>query len=227
MASEYYKWKFKDVQPDAPPPPLTRKEQVQNWFYYHKWHLVVGVVVLAIVLDIALTALLRVKPDYILGYIAGRELSEETVEAVETALAALGEDVNGDRRVVVELRQYILPDTGDEETAVTFAYAADTVLVADMTAGDVYIYLMDDPTAVQRAYQILANWDGTPPADSDFSPEGKVVAWGDCPTLAALGLPQEEVGGLYVGRRCYHGKAALEHGQDEAFWEALMKGVNP
>ena len=35
MASEYYKWKYKDVTPDAPPPPLGRKEKALNWLYYH------------------------------------------------------------------------------------------------------------------------------------------------------------------------------------------------
>lgn len=35
MASEYLKWKYRDVKPDEPPKPLTRKEKLANWFYYY------------------------------------------------------------------------------------------------------------------------------------------------------------------------------------------------
>ncbi len=33
MASEYLKWKYRDVKPDEPPPPMTRKQRLANWFY--------------------------------------------------------------------------------------------------------------------------------------------------------------------------------------------------
>ena len=44
MASEYLKWKYRDVKPDAPLV-LTPKEKRANWWHYHKWTLLSGVVV--------------------------------------------------------------------------------------------------------------------------------------------------------------------------------------
>ena len=34
MASEYLKWKYRDVKPDEPSPELTGKEKLANWFHY-------------------------------------------------------------------------------------------------------------------------------------------------------------------------------------------------
>jgi len=37
MASEYLKWKYKDVRPDIPKE-LTPAEKRSNWWHYHKWY---------------------------------------------------------------------------------------------------------------------------------------------------------------------------------------------
>lgn len=41
MASEYLRWKYKDVQPDKPAA-LTEKQRRQNWWHYHKLHVLLG-----------------------------------------------------------------------------------------------------------------------------------------------------------------------------------------
>ena len=42
MASEYLKWKYRDVKPDEPIR-LTRKEKALNWWHYHKWYVLLGI----------------------------------------------------------------------------------------------------------------------------------------------------------------------------------------
>ena len=41
MASEYLKWKYRDVKPDEPIR-LTQKEKALNWWQYHKWYVLLG-----------------------------------------------------------------------------------------------------------------------------------------------------------------------------------------
>ncbi len=41
MASEYLKWKYRNVRPDAPVE-RTRKQRRQNWWHYHKWHVILA-----------------------------------------------------------------------------------------------------------------------------------------------------------------------------------------
>ena len=92
MASEYWKWKFKDVQPEEKRE-LTPEEKLRNWWYYHKWHIAAGAVLIAVPCSIAWNALHQIKPDYQIAYVGENALPGDTVTALETELAALGEDL--------------------------------------------------------------------------------------------------------------------------------------
>jgi len=225
MASEYLKWKYRDVKPDEPPPPLSRKEKLANWFYYYKWWIVVWAVLLYILGSILWDALGigKVKPDHIFAYIGSSELSEEFAGSLETELASLGSDVNGDGKVTVELRQYVTGYDGDPETAMYYNYASDVVLVADINQGESYFFLMEDPAGIQKAYQILALPDGSPPSEGDDGLEGKVFSWGDCPALAGLDIDQARMENLWIGRRCFYDEKQ-SHDADDALWNTITKG---
>lgn len=225
MASEYLKWKARDEKPAPPPRELTKKEKLLNWLHYHKLHLIAAAVVLWIagsmlwnVLGIGQT-----KPDYLFAYIGRDALPEDSAAALQTALSALGEDVNGDGRVVVELRQYATARSGEEETALYYNSAANAQLLADITAGDSYFFLTEDPQRVQRSYQIFARADGTPPAESDYEAMDKVYALAELPALEA----PDGLSGLYLGRRCfYDDKQVAAHAADAALWAILTEGAS-
>lgn len=228
MASEYLKWKYRDVEPDEPSS-YTRKERLANWFYYYKWWIVVWVVLLCIIGSILWNALGigQVKPDYIFAYIGSNELPEACAAALETELASLGEDVNGDGRVTVELRQYATNRSGDVETAMYYNYAADVTLVADITDAESYFFLVEDASAVQKAYQIFAQADGTPPEDGDASVGDKVFVWADCPVLAGLAVEQAPLKDLSIGRRCFYDEKQAENREaDDALWNVITKGAH-
>lgn len=228
MASEYLKRKYQDVKPDEPPAPLTGKAWWANWFHYNKLWIVVWVVIVAVVGSMIWNVLGigQVRPDYIFAYIGNDELPEACAAALETALAALGEDVNGDGRVTVELRQYATGRSGDPETAMYYNYAADVVLVADITDAESYFFIVENPIDVQIAYQIFAAADGTPPDGGDFDVDDKVFLWSDCPVLAGLDADQEPLGGLYIGRRCFYDeKQAQNQEANDALWQVITEGA--
>lgn len=224
MASEYLKWKARDEKPAPPPKPLTKKEKALNWLHYHKLHLIAAAVILWIALSMlwSVLGIGQTKPDYVFAYIGRDTLPEESATALETALSALGEDVNGDGKVVVELRQYATDRSGDLETTLYYNSAANTQLLADITAGDSYFFLAEDPQNVQRSFQIFADLDGTPPADGDYEAADKVFRLGELPTLAELNGLSE----LYLGRRCFYDeKQAEAQTANEAFWKVLTEGA--
>ncbi len=225
MASEYLKWKYRDVKPDGPPPPRSRKEKIANWFYYYKWWIVAWAVLLYILVSIVCSALGigQVKPDYRFAYVGSRELPEEFAASLEAQLATLGSDVNGDGEVTVELRRYVTGYDGDLETAMYYNYAADVTLVADISAGESYFFLAENPAELQKNYQIFAMPDGSAPGEDDESVEGKVIRWSDCPALAGLDIDQERLENLWVGRRCFYGEAS--HESDDALWSVITKGA--
>ena len=244
MAGEYFRWKYRDVKQDEPPPELTGKEKLANWFYYHKWWIVVWALLLFSVGSILWNALGigQVRPDYIFAYVGSASLPGDCAGALKQALAALGQDVNGDGSVVVELRQYVISkDQVGSEQALMQGYAADVTLIADINNGDSYFFLVEDPAQFQRAYQLLAGPDGALPADGDHSVDGKVFPWLSCPVLAGLELGgyeeeflgqifsgdnQELLSGLYFGRRgFYNEKQAAKQGANDALWKILTEGA--
>lgn len=229
MASEYLKWKYRDVKPNEPPPELSRKERMANWFYYNKWWIVAWAVLLWAVGSIiwSMLGIGKVRPDYIFAYVGANPLPGDCAEVLEQELAALGEDVNGDGRVTVELRQYAVKRGGDADTAMYYNYAADVTLMADMTTGESYFFIVEDPAGVQKAYQIFADADGTPPEEDDLDVAGKVFRWSDCPVLAGLAADQEALGELYIGRRYFYDEKQAK-GQEASgvFWDVITKGAH-
>ena len=133
------------------------------------------------------------------------------------------------------------------ENASTYALAAQMQFLSDMNAEESYFLLLDDPVHFQLDYQALANWDGTPPGDNDYTAAGKTVPWADCPVLAGydLGTYQttvlgttvtggsaELVNGLFLGRRAFYEgptneKAALAREGAQRLWNILTEGATP
>ena len=246
MAGEYFRWKYRDVKPDEPPPELTRKEKLANWFHYHKWWIVLWAFLLVSLGSIIWNALGigQIKPDYVFAYVGSAALPEDCAAALERELAALGEDVNGDGDVIAELRQYVSnANQESSEDTLMYGYASDVTLIADITNGDSYFFLMEDPANFQRAYQALAGPDGSLPEGEDRSIDGRVFRWSDCPVLSGLELggfeeeylgqsitgdSQELLSGLYFGRRgFYDEKQAAKQGANEVLWELLTEGAVP
>ena len=218
------------------------KSDVTNWFYYYKWWLVLGLVVLGILLSILWNALGigRVKTDHYIAYVGSKPLPEQCVTAVETALAALAPDLNDDGTVKVELRQYITGAADGQTGDVMYGYAAEITLLADITDGESYLFLVEDPAQFQLDYQILANADGSMPQEDDFLVADKVYRWDHCPVLSALelgdyeeqvldqtltGSCQQLLSGLYVGRRFFV-KDVPHLPQSNTFWQTLTQGAH-
>lgn len=149
MASEYLKWKYKDVRPDKPVE-LTKEQRRRNWWYYHKWHVILGAAAVCIAGSMIWHALTQVHPDYQLAYVGTTPLTEEAAAAWEARLAELGTDCNGDGRVVVQLNQY-LTLSGEEQ----YNYAANIKLMADLDACESYFFLLEDPEGFQVGYEVL------------------------------------------------------------------------
>lgn len=151
MASEYLKWKYRDVQPDVPVE-LTKKQRRRNWWHYHKWHVGLGVIAIAIVCNLVWHAVTQVHPDYQIAYVGVYPLPEEEAAAWEDRLSALGVDCNGDGRVVVQMNQY---PTGGESDDMMYAAASNVKLMADLNSCESCFFLLEDPEGFQTNYEIL------------------------------------------------------------------------
>ena len=224
------------------PRQYTKKEKLQNWFYYNKWWLAVAALIVYVAGSMIWNALGigQTKPDYRFAYLGSVRLPEESAQQLSQALASLGEDLNGDGQVVVELNQYITSNGASTED-MNYAYAAQMSALADITEGLSTFFLMEDPESFQKNFQILAHLDGSFPDDADFSAGDKVYRWADCPALMGLelgtytdsylditetGRLQDWMSGMYLGRRYFYDESQQRYPQgDQSMWEALTEGV--
>ena len=244
MASEYLQWKYRDIQPEEKRP-LTGQEKVKNWWHYHKWHLIIGILLLASLIDIGKNALGIgiIKPDYQVAYVGTSILPEDAASALETALAGLGEDCNGDGKVVVQVNQYVETDSADKGSSDDsyYTYASEVTLLADLEDCESYFFIMQDGETFQKNYQILSNLDGSLPSEEDRDYQTCYLRWEDCPVLSNLDLGdytesvagQEVSGssqmlltGMHFARRGFWTEKTCENKEGcDVLWEKLTEGA--
>ena len=117
MASYRYE---RDIDPKDLKPrkqrQYTRKERWANWSDYNlKWVIILGILVAFFGYNFIGQYFFTVKPDYRVAVVAPHYLPEATQTALQDALAAYGEDLNGDGKVVVKLNVYTM-DFGNEDS---------------------------------------------------------------------------------------------------------------
>lgn len=213
---------------------------MKNWWYYYKWYVLGGVLLLGIAINLTGSAFgwFQKKPDIQIAYVGQAPLPGQTVTALEQAFSSLISDYNGDGEVLIQVHQYAggNPDSGDSDTFY-YQYAEEVTLIGDINDCESYFFLMEDPKEFQRGWQLLAAPDGSAPDALDFSTEDKTFLWKDCPLLAGQelgtyqdsslgqkisGSNQELLGELYLGRRCFYNEKRTENEQECAqLWEEM------
>lgn len=245
MASEYLKWKYKDFKPDEKAE-LTAAEKRQNWWHYHKWWVVFAAVAVIGGFFLIRDVFFRPVPDYQVGYVSKTPLPNAVLVSLQARLEELGEDVNGDGRVLVEIFTYNLGFDSQSMTDVDAASTGITRLTVDLSTGRVYCLLLDDPEGFQSRMGALSYLGGAvPPVDDPvFGADDwreMVYRWEDCLALAALDLGtysefldmaetkhdgQEAMAELYIGRRAvWDDQQRNSFAADERLFQALTAGA--
>ena len=232
MASEYIKWQLSQLpEEEEAPRELTPAEKWKNWLYYHKWHIAVAAILVVIAVDLIKSALGIgvIEPDYQVAYVGDKVLPADTATALEQALAAYGEDCNGDGRVTVTLNQYVKSSEASPESA-SYATASQVKLMADLEECDSYFFLLEDPEKFQADYDILEK----------AGEEELAFSWEACPVLVSLDLgtytetlggneatgeSQEILKGLWFGRRtCTEERTVRYREACDRLWNVLTEG---
>lgn len=230
---------------DGPSAPASASGKWKNWWYYYKWYVICGILLLGILIHVAGDALglWTKKPDFQVAYIGKTPLPAETASALEKAFASLASDFNGDGEVIVRINQYVdSAQTSDMETAY-YEYASEVTLIGDISGCDSYFFLMEDPDLFQQEFQLLATPDGSCPSSADYSTKDKVLLWADCPLLSepdlgtyqatvlgesVSGSNQEILSPLFIGRRCFFTDKTTPHADKcSELWNTIYQNSLP
>lgn len=225
----------------------TRKERLRNWWDYHRGWVILGAAIFLGFTFLIRDMFFRPKPDYQVAYVSVDQPPASVLARLQEQLEAAGEDVNGDGRVLVELLTYPLGFDAQNMMNVEAATANVTRLTVDLTAGDVYLILLDDPAGFQGRMGFLSYLDGSLPAGDDPTASAgdwqqMVYPWENCPVLAALELGtytrfldasereldgQTALEGIYVGRRAVRDEDPQRFAAAQRLWQRLTENAVP
>lgn len=217
---------------------------MKNWWHYHKWYVLCGILLLLILVDLIGNTFgwFKKTPDIQIAYIGETTLPDDTIKAIKEAFSFLAEDYNRDGEIIVQINQFISStQNADPETAY-YQQASEISLIGDINDCESYFFLLENPDDFQKKFQILAMPDGSCPSAFDISTENKVVQWESCSVLSKMdlgrytatlsgqtvsGSNQEILSKLYLGRRCfYNEKHSSNAEQCSQLWDILKGGVN-
>lgn len=192
MARDRYLWNAGEEsihQPGAEAAPKTPKSKWQNFWYYHKWHMLAAFLVAALVIGFTHDLLSKKEPDYQIALLTQTEYPQAFSAALEKQLAQYGEDLNGDGQVLVRVNPYlIVMEDGKEVSNPTLQMTSVAKFLSDLELGDSMIYLTDEASFQQHqaTRQLFSNLDGTTPSAGNTDYDAMRVPWQSCRVLSTL-----------------------------------------
>ena len=183
---------------------------MKNWWYYHKWYVLCGIILFFIGIDIIGNNLgwFRDTPDLQIAYIGDHSLPEDIAASIENTFTSLAGDYNHDGKILVKINQFVSNISAGDAESLSYQQAAEIALIGDIDDCTSYFFLMEDPGKVQRDFQVLAMPDGSCPDEYDFSAEGKVIPWDF---------------NLYLGRRCFYSRSKTLYADEcSQIWDTLQ-----
>lgn len=223
---------------------LSNSKKAKNWWYYNKWYVVGSIIITGILINLvgSFLGLWEKEPDFQIAYVGKETLPQDTISALEQGFASIAEDYNNDGAVIVKINQYTYNGQNADAALTYYGYEDEIPLIGDISNRDSFFFLTDDPDSLQERMQILAFVDGSRPGDQDYSTEGKVIAWVDCPILTEMELGdynssilgeeiiisnQELLSGFYIGRRFFYDDRVSDNYEECCqLWDLIRDSSN-
>lgn len=174
-------------KPGAEVKPTTPKSKWDNFWFYHKWHVLIAVIAVFIAAILTHDSLSVVHPDYQIGIITERGYSDTATTALEKEFEKYGTDLNHDGKVVVQVNSYTIAVNGNAADP-NVQMASVTKFTADLSDGASIIFLTDDASFKnqQQMQKMFAYTDGTNPPENATDYDRMRVSLKDCKKLQVL-----------------------------------------
>lgn len=198
MARDRYLWNSGEEtinQAGAERKPQDKKSKWENFWYYHKLHILIAAVCIAVVGGFVYEMVTKESPDYQIALLTQKSYSTELVEALQGEIAQYGEDLNGDGKVLVQINPYtIIMDDTQQAADPNVQMASVTRFSVDVQEGDSMIYLTDDESfkTHQETRNLFSYLDGSLPEEGADDYENMRVPWEECKILSGLKPGQDQ-----------------------------------
>lgn len=164
----------------------TAKDKRANWWYYHKNHLIFGIILAVIVGSLIYSIASKVDPDYSIALITSYNLPDDVLTALEEHIVPYADDRNGDGKTVVQMNNYVFGNVADS-TDYQAQQAAYARFAGDTSMGSCIIYMHDPEgfSSVEGDFPGFFQYnDGSPMPDEAHDYENAMRPWADFAGLA-------------------------------------------
>lgn len=151
-----------------------KKKKLENFWYYYKFHVLIGAFLLICVIIFVRDMLNKVTYDYTVAFLGDYTINDEDSKALQAWFEAHGEDLNGDGEVHVQIGDYGASEDGDPNL---FA-AMQTKFTVDMQEGTSMIYFLSS-----KQYEKYKDMEIFPEKEEDY------VLMKDCKGFQEAGNP--------------------------------------
>lgn len=201
----------------------TKKAKWENFWYYHKLHVVIAVFVILLAGLLIHDIATKVEPDYQIALITQQSYPQEMTDALQNEIAKYGKDLNSDGKVIVQLSNYVIADdTSSGNVDMNLQAAGYTRLSADLSTGGSMIFITDDASfkKQQNTTQMFAYLNGSTPKDGAVDFENMRIGLKDCKKLTNSTNGME---GLSLSIRVYQDTKSQEKNDKETYYAASKK----
>ena len=117
---------------------------MKNWWYYHKWYVLCGIILFFIGIDIIGNNLgwFRDTPDHQIAYIGDHSLPEDIAASIENTFTSLAGDYNHDGKILVKINQFVSNISAGDAESLSYQQAAEIALIGDIDDCTSYFFLM-------------------------------------------------------------------------------------
>lgn len=107
---------------------------MKNWWYYHKWYVICGIILFFSALSMIGNKLGWFKdiPDIQIAYIGEAPLPEDAAASIEEAFSSLAEDYNHDGKVLVKINQFVSGASAEDIESLSYQQAEEIALIGDI-----------------------------------------------------------------------------------------------
>ena len=174
MASEYLKWKYRDVEHRREARELTPVQKRKNWWRYHWKYVLAGLLGAGFLFVVVRDRVTKIEPDCSVALVTRYGVTEGETAPRKAALEAVCPDSNGDGTVCVAVNIIQLDYTSTDMSAEAMKVMEANIdkLNFDFYTRQSGILLLDDPENFQRATGALAYLDGSQPPEGP--PTGRI-----------------------------------------------------
>ncbi len=162
---------------------LTEHEKRENWWYYHKVHLLVGLVMAAIVFSFVFSVVTKENPDYVVGLMSSFQVPDHAVEELERCITPYADDRNDDGKTIVHVYAYTV---GEQDPATSedlqMQQANLARFMVDFSSNTSMIFLHDEISfnAVGDDFSGMFEYnDGSPQPEGAKDYENVMRPWSD------------------------------------------------